>query len=151
MRLSSTLSNTSLKTSSNGDTTMSLGRLFQWEVILTIKKFFPMSRWNLSRCNLHPLPLVYHHAVPCGQTPHLSKKKLWKHTCIAELVFTLKGNSWIHGHNTPKAQLRRHCFQRGYRPRLPSPGLSEQLSLRNSSCNTSWGEGECRCYKANKK
>ena len=38
MGLSSTLSNCILKTSSDGDSTASLGRLFQWMIVLTVKK-----------------------------------------------------------------------------------------------------------------
>ena len=58
MRLSSTLSSRILKTSSDGDSTTSLGRLFQWLIALTVRNVFLIRRWNLSHCNLYPLPLV---------------------------------------------------------------------------------------------
>lgn len=35
------------------------GRLFQWMTALIIKNSFLMPRWNLSWCNLYPLPLVF--------------------------------------------------------------------------------------------
>lgn len=47
MSLSSTLSNCILKTSSNGNSTMSLGG-FQWMTILTVKNVCLVLRWNLS-------------------------------------------------------------------------------------------------------
>lgn len=64
MRLSSTLSCHILKIAvvhHSGDSTTSQGRLFQWLVVLTIKNFFLMSRWNLSWCNLYCCPL----SSPC--------------------------------------------------------------------------------------
>ena len=63
MGLSSTLSNCILKTSSDGDSTASLGRLFQWMIVLTVKKnkqyLSCVEVKPLSWCNLYPLPLVF--------------------------------------------------------------------------------------------
>lgn len=59
MRSSSTLSNHILKTSSDGDSTTSLGRLFQSLAVLTLKNFVLIARWSLSWCSLNPLPLVF--------------------------------------------------------------------------------------------
>lgn len=47
MRLCRTLSNPILKTSSEGDSTMSLGRLFQSMIILTVKNFLLTLIWSL--------------------------------------------------------------------------------------------------------
>lgn len=44
VRLSGTLSNRILKTSSDGDSTASLGTLLQRMIVLTVKSFFLVSR-----------------------------------------------------------------------------------------------------------
>lgn len=58
MRWSSSLPNHILKTSSDGNSTMSLERLFQGMIILTVKNIFFILRWNLFSCNLPPSTLV---------------------------------------------------------------------------------------------
>ena len=61
MRLSSTLSSCILKTSSDGDSTMSLGRLFQWLIVLTVKNFFYRDETSSgATCTCCPL------SAPCG-------------------------------------------------------------------------------------
>lgn len=45
-----------LKTASDEDSTMSLRKVFQWLIVLSIKYFFLIPRQNL--CRLYPLPLV---------------------------------------------------------------------------------------------
>ena len=55
-----TLSTTSkwfLKTSRDGDSTTSLGSLFQCLATLSVKKFFLITNLNLPLCNLRPFPL----------------------------------------------------------------------------------------------
>ena len=47
-----------LNTSRNGDSSTSLGSLFQCSSPLSEKKFFLISNLNLPWCNLRPLPLV---------------------------------------------------------------------------------------------
>lgn len=59
MRFSGTLFSHILKTSSDEDSTMSLARLYQWMIVLTVKNFFLILKQNLSRCNLYALPLVF--------------------------------------------------------------------------------------------
>lgn len=59
LTLSSTLSTLLLKAFSGDDSTTYLGRLFQWVIVLTVKKFFIMSRWNLSQYNLFPSSPVF--------------------------------------------------------------------------------------------
>ena len=44
--------------SRQGDSTASLGSLFQCSVILTVKKFFLLLRWDFLCSSLYPLPLV---------------------------------------------------------------------------------------------
>jgi len=58
MRLSSTLSNHTLKTSSDGDSTTSLRRLLQPVIVLTVKNLFLISRQYLSQYNLYLLLLL---------------------------------------------------------------------------------------------
>ena len=61
MRLSSTLSSCILKTSSDGDSTMSLGRLFQWLIALAVKNFFYRDETSSgATCTCCPL------SAPCG-------------------------------------------------------------------------------------
>lgn len=59
MRLSSTLFNDVWKTSSNEDSTPSLGRLFHWMIALCVKNVFFMLIWNLFQCHLFMLSLVF--------------------------------------------------------------------------------------------
>lgn len=59
MRLSDPLSNHILKTSSHGDSTMSLGSLFQFMIVLAVNNFFLILTWNLSPWNLYPLLFVF--------------------------------------------------------------------------------------------
>lgn len=63
-RSSSTLSHCIWKTSSKEDCTTSLGRLFQWMVLCTIKKSFLMSRRNHSWCKFTCGSLTF----PCGSS-----------------------------------------------------------------------------------
>lgn len=65
MRLSSSLSNRILKTSSDGDSTMSLGRLLQWLIVLTVKNFLYRYKTSLTIVCTH-CPL-YSHVAPCGK------------------------------------------------------------------------------------
>jgi len=58
VRLSSTLSTCILKTFRDGDTSTSLGKLFQSMIALNVKKLL-MLKENLSLCNLHPLHPVF--------------------------------------------------------------------------------------------
>ena len=57
-RLHRTLSRQVLNISREGDSTTSLGSLFQFSVTLRGKKFFLMFRWNFLCFSLCPLPLV---------------------------------------------------------------------------------------------
>lgn len=57
MRFSSTWSGPVSKTSSEVDSTISLGWLFQWMIFLTIRNFFFILRWMLCQHNLYTLPL----------------------------------------------------------------------------------------------
>lgn len=54
MRLSGPLSNQILKTPGDGDSTTSLGRLFQLIIVLTVNNSFLILTWNLSPWNLYP-------------------------------------------------------------------------------------------------
>ena len=47
-----------LNTPRDGDSTTSLGSLFQCLTTLSVKKFFLISSLNLPWCNLRPLPLI---------------------------------------------------------------------------------------------
>ena len=57
-RLHRTASRRVLNISREGDSTTSLGSLFQCSVTLRVKKFFLMFRWNILSFSLCPLPLV---------------------------------------------------------------------------------------------
>ena len=57
MRLSSTLPNCILETSSGRHSTMSLGRLFHWLITLIVKNFCLISRWNISGAACTHCPL----------------------------------------------------------------------------------------------
>ncbi|NWQ69161.1 RA54B protein, partial [Neopipo cinnamomea] len=62
-----------------GEPTTSFGRLFQWLIVLTVKKFPLVSDWNLPRNNLYPLPLVFFHVTPGKKGVSLfSTASLWK-------------------------------------------------------------------------
>ena len=54
----STTSTYFLNTSREGDSTTSLGNLFQCLITLSVQKFFLISNLNLPWCNLRPLPLI---------------------------------------------------------------------------------------------
>ncbi|KAK4828289.1 hypothetical protein QYF61_024954 [Mycteria americana] len=54
----STMSTRPLNTSRDGDSTTSLGSLFQCLTTLLVKKFFLISNLNFPWCNLRPFPLV---------------------------------------------------------------------------------------------
>jgi len=57
-RLHRTLSRQVLNISREGDSTTSLGRLFQCSITLRVKKFFFVLSWNFLCFSLCPLPLV---------------------------------------------------------------------------------------------
>lgn len=80
MRLSSTLCNPILKTSSDGDSTTSLERLLQWMALLTVRDFFlilsftrfPLPSpygflWSESLCPLWNCPLEYCDGEYCDE------------------------------------------------------------------------------------
>ena len=71
MGLSSTLSNCILKTSSDGDSTASLGRLFQWMIVLTVKKktISVLCRGETSLLvQLVPVAPCLLHVAPCEES-----------------------------------------------------------------------------------
>ena len=47
-----------LNTSRGGDSTTTLGSLFQWSTTLRVKEFFLIPNLNLPWCNLRPFPLM---------------------------------------------------------------------------------------------
>jgi len=69
----STTSKRFLNTSRDGDSTTSLGSLFQCLTTLSVKKCFLMSNLNLPWCNLRPFPLVL---SPVRRDQPLSLSKL---------------------------------------------------------------------------
>ena len=60
-RLHRTLSRRVLNTSREGDTTTSLGSLFQCSITLRVKKFFLMFRWNFLCFSLCPFSEGHYH------------------------------------------------------------------------------------------
>ena len=72
-RLHRTLSRRVLNISREGDSTTSLGSLFQCSFTLRVKKFFFMFTWNFLCFNLCPLPLV----LLLGTTPESLAPSFW--------------------------------------------------------------------------
>jgi len=67
MRISSTLSSHVLKISRDGDSTISLGLLFQWLVVLTVKKIISCIKMNPFLVPHLPFALCLLHVVSCEE------------------------------------------------------------------------------------
>jgi len=119
-----------LSISREGDSTTSLGSLFQCSVTLRGKKFFLMFRWNFLFFSLCPLPLV----LLLGTTEKSLVPLLVTYVCPTDLVCWPAWCEWAQG----GGKCDPPCFLKDFLAVKPGCGLTREKNHGMGGCGA-WG------------
>jgi len=133
-----------LNTSRDGDSTISLGSLFQCFITLSVKKFFLISSLNLLWCNLRPFPLVL--LLVTGEKRLTATSPTSFQVAVdSEKVSPQPPLLQAKQAQFPRLLLLRLVLQTPHQPRCPSLDTLQHLNVllvvRGPKTEHSWTEG----------